>query len=99
MWIKAKDPATGRIYDIYNPNELVGDQRWMDNIPDMILQYIQFKKDTLAAIGVHDPEITVEAYASLNGRNPQPFIDKTVDLANYKYKFLRHADWIVPLKD
>lgn len=48
--------------------------------PDMLLQYVHFKRDELRAAGA-DPEIRVEWYCSLNGAPERLLIDPAVDLA------------------
>jgi vitamin K-dependent gamma-carboxylase len=66
--------------------------------PYMIHQFVYFLKDEMAARGISDVEIRVEATAGLNGRAQQLLIDPTVDLAAEPLRgFGWQDDWIIPL--
>ncbi|HXK84814.1 MAG TPA: HTTM domain-containing protein, partial [Phycisphaerae bacterium] len=67
-------------------------------IPDMVLQLAHHVAAELREQGYPDIEIYVDAWVSLNGREPQLLIDPNVNLASKK-RSLRPADWILPLKD
>jgi vitamin K-dependent gamma-carboxylase len=43
-------------------------------------------------------EVRAETSVSLNGRDPQPFVDPTVDLSARSAWWWGHADWILPLE-
>jgi hypothetical protein len=66
--------------------------------PDMILQFAHHMARGLAQAGRKQFEVRAYATGSLNGREPQLFIDPTVDLAS-QARTLRHVEWIVPLSD
>ncbi len=90
------NPHTGQTQDFTRPGTLTIRQSWLDNMPDMLLQYVHYLRDELKSIGVHQPIITVEAEASFNGRPFQPYIDSRVNLAEVNYPLFSSADWIVP---
>ncbi len=99
MRIIATDPKTGKSFYVPFQNHVTNQQQWLDNMPDMLLQYVHYLKKDLVKIGIPDPIIKVEAQASLNGRAYQPFIDSTVDLTKVQYPLFSHAHWIVPLRE
>ena len=41
----------------------------------------------------------VEAFASLNGRDDQLFLDPDFDLTSQAYPWWGHAEWILPLDE
>lgn len=43
-------------------------------------------------------EVRAETMVSLNGREPQPFVDPDVDLASVTYHSHRPNDWVLPLE-
>jgi vitamin K-dependent gamma-carboxylase len=48
----------------------------------------------------HDgAEVRVETSVSLNGRQPAPIVDPSVDLAAVSLPWFGHADWILPLDE
>jgi len=98
MKIIATDPATGKSSQIPFEHELSSYQVWLDNVPDMLVQYTHYVRDELIKMGIKDPVITVEAAASLNGRPYQTFIDPTVNFAKIEYPPFSHARWILPLE-
>ncbi|MCC5952793.1 MAG: HTTM domain-containing protein [Acidimicrobiia bacterium] len=49
---------------------------------------------------LHDgAEVRVETSVSLNGREPQPFVDPTVDLSQESMLWFGNAPWILPLEE
>jgi hypothetical protein len=82
MTITATDPATGRQWQIDPGEDLRNRQlRKLETFPDILLQYVHYKRDELRAQGVRDPVITVDWRCELNGAPPAPLVDSTVNLA------------------
>ncbi|BDD00863.1 type I deoxyribonuclease HsdR (plasmid) [Persicobacter psychrovividus] len=65
--------------------------------PDMILEFAHFLGEVYRKKGVREPVVTVEAYASLNGRRSRLLIDPQVNLMETK-DLLWGNDWILPLE-
>lgn len=63
--------------------------------PDMIWQFAQRLKKIYAEKGM-----AVKVYANtnvrVNGKEPLPLIDPTVDLGSVKWHALKHSDWLLP---
>jgi vitamin K-dependent gamma-carboxylase len=97
--ITVTDPATGKSFEVYPYNVLTAPQAWMDNVPDMLIQYAHYLKKDLENAGLANPVIRAEAYAKLNDRPRQRYIDGQVNLAEINYPLFSHAQWIVPLKE
>ena len=62
----------------------------------MCLQFAHFVSDKLKKEGRGEYEIRVEAYASLNGREPERLVDPNVNLAK-ESRSLSHWPWIRPM--
>ncbi|MDX1520234.1 MAG: HTTM domain-containing protein [Anaerolineae bacterium] len=94
------DPATNEVWQI-DASQVVSDRQYgkMATRPDMILQFAHYMRDQFQATGeIENPIIQVEAWASLNGRPFQRFIDHTVDLAQQPApRIFGHYDWVLPL--
>jgi len=71
----------------------------METQPDMMLQYAHILQREYRRQGIHDPEITVQSYVSLNGSGSRLYIDSTVNLANEKESWFGHKTWILPFTD
>ncbi len=80
-------------------NFLTYEQRWIDNLPDCLLDFVHLIRDDLESHGFKKPKIHIKAEASLNERPYQPFIDETVNLAHVEYPLFSHAEWIVPFRE
>ena len=95
MTVTVTDPATGRQWRI-DPADDLGDRqlRKLYTFPDMVLQYAHFKRDELRAQGIRDPIINVDWRCSLNGAEPRPLIDPTVNLAT-EQESVWPARWIL----
>ena len=82
-------------------SRVISDRQYgkMATRPDMILQFAHYMRDQFQATGeIENPIIQVEAWASLNGRPYQRFIDHTVDLAQQPApRVFGHYDWVLPL--
>jgi vitamin K-dependent gamma-carboxylase len=95
MTITATDPATGRRWTIDPADDLRERQlQKLHTFPDILLQYVHYKRDELRAQGIRDPVITVDWHCSLNGAPPQPLIDPTINLAAEQAS-IWPARWIV----
>lgn len=92
------NPATGQSFEVPYQNLLTPQQTWMDNIPDLLLQYVHTLKKDLQKEGMANPVIRVEGYAQFNDRPRQRYIDGSVNLAEVEYPLFSHAEWIVPLQ-
>jgi len=95
----AVDPQTGDRQRIVPQEyglslEQAGD---MAGKPDMILQFSHHVAEELREQGREDVEIRARVRASLNGREPQRFIDPRADLSEQPHA-LAPAGWIRPLK-
>ncbi|MCI0507276.1 MAG: HTTM domain-containing protein [Gammaproteobacteria bacterium] len=94
------DPASGQRWYIKPELYLTKTQtRKMAIRPDMILQFAHYleamwKKE----YGLDNVEIRVNNYVSLNGREPAPLVNPSVDLTKIEPD-LRHANWILPLQE
>ncbi len=84
MSIVAYLPSTDTRFAI-DPREDLTDRqlRKVFTFPDMLLQYVHFKRDELRAAGA-DPVITVEWHCSLNGQPARLLVDPNADLAKYE---------------
>ena len=71
----------------------------MPTQPDMILQFAYYLQDKWKQqYGLRDVEIRVNNYVSLNGREPAPMVNPSLDLTIIP-RNLQHADWILPLHE
>lgn len=94
------DPATNRIWQIDPTGTITLRQLGkMSTRPDMILQFAHHIRDQFRASGqIKEPIIRADAWASLNGRPLQQFIDPTVDLAKEPATIFGHYSWVLPLQ-
>lgn len=90
--------ADGREADsIVTTDEITNRQtRAMLGKPDMLLQFTKYLKRRFAEQGDGEVRIFARVNASLNGRRPQPLVDRNADLASIP-RTLGHGQWIVPL--
>ena len=73
--------------------------RKMPTQPDMILQFAHFLEDKWQQdYGLDKVEIRVNNYVSLNGREPVPLVNPSIDLTTIE-RNLCPADWILPLHE
>jgi len=94
------DPESRQTWYV-NPEKYLTDKqiRKMPSQPDMILQFAHFLESVwIREQGVKNVEIRVNNYVSLNGREPAPMVNPSVDLTKVK-RSLRKADWILPLHE
>ena len=94
--LHVREPSTGRTWDVVPTSYLTRYQtKMMSTQPDHILQLAHVVAADFRARGVRDPEVRVDAFASLNGRPRQRLIDPTVDLAR-ETDGLGPRSWILP---
>lgn len=93
--LHVREPGTGRRWDVRPREYLTPYQtKMMSSQPDMILELAHVVARDYRARGVRDPVVTVDAFASLNGRPRARLIDPEVDLAHTNAG-LGHASWIL----
>ncbi len=91
-------PSDGRL-QIELEDYLTREQiRQMSTKPYMLVQFAHHLRDVFDNAGYEDIEIRAEINAGLNGRDPQPLIDPTVDLSAQPQVTIWHSDWILPLE-
>ena len=94
--ITAKDPASGREWEINPADDLRYRQmRKLGTFPDIMLQYAHYTRDRLVQEGITSPEIRVHWMCALNGRQPALLVDPTIDLGKVERTW-RHATWVTP---
>jgi len=64
--------------------------------PDFIWQFAQYLKKEYAEKGIPISVYAVNSKVSVNGRPSRAFIDPGVDLANTKWDYFWHNEWILP---
>lgn len=92
------DPATNKTTTV-NPKTILTRRQTRKTLtrPDMILQFAHYLRDNWAVKhGINNPVVTVDAFASLNGRNTARLIHAAKNLAVVE-RNLAHADWILSL--
>lgn len=96
---KVKDKTAG-IECIYNLKNLLLKYQInkMADKPDMIWQTAQLIKKEYAAKG-HEVEVYVTAKVSVNKREAKLLIDPKADLANTKWDYIAHNEWILLYDD
>jgi len=91
------DPDTGKTWTVNPRRRLSATQvSKMSSRPDMILQFAHFLAMEQRDKGRSRIEVRAEVMVSLNGREPAPLVDPTVDLAA-QARTLAHVSWILPL--
>ena len=88
-------PASNTRFVIDPAEDLTERQlRKLNTFPDMLLQYVHFKRDELRASTGAEPVITVDWICSLNGQKARRLVDTNVDLAKEEPSLLP-ARWIL----
>lgn len=64
--------------------------------PDFIWQFAQHLKKEYAEKGIAISVYALNSKVSINGRPSRAFIDPKVDLANVKWDYFWHNEWILP---
>lgn len=90
------EPSTGKRW-VASPGAYLTryQAKMMSASPDMILQFAHLVAADFRARGVRDPEVRIDALASLNGRRRARLVDPTVDLARETDGLLPRR-WILP---
>ena len=90
-----KDSRTGREGVVDNAEFLRPHQeKQMAMQPDMILQFAHFLQKYYTRQGLHNPQVRVEAYVTLNAQPSRLLIDPKVDLTKIKDSW-QPKDWIL----
>jgi vitamin K-dependent gamma-carboxylase len=90
------EPSTGRRWVVAPGAYFTRYQtKMMSTQPDMILHFAHLAAADFRARGVRDPEVRIDAVASLNGRRRARLVDPTVDLAGEADGLLPRR-WILP---
>ena len=90
------EPSTGKRWVVSPGAYLTRYQsKMMSSQPDMILHFAHLVAADFRARGVRDPEVRVDAVASLNGRRRARLVDEAVDLAR-EPDGLSPKRWILP---
>ncbi|MDO6817775.1 HTTM domain-containing protein [Zobellia sp. 1_MG-2023] len=71
-------------------------QKRIAGYPDFIWQFAQRLKKEYAKKGEHIEVYAQNSKVSVNGKPYRPFIDPKVDLANTKWNYFWHNEWIFP---
>lgn len=91
-----KEPATGRVFEVNNPDFLTAQQeKMMSTQPDMIIRYAHYLKKVYQERRIHNPEVYAEGFVALNGERSKPFINPKVNLAAQELSW-RHVNYILP---
>lgn len=90
-------PASGQVWTI-KPEDYLERHQWTKVItkPDLLIQFSHFLAEQKRREGYENVEVRARVMASLNGREPQLFIDPNVDLAKEQVSLLP-VRWIMPL--
>ena len=95
-----RDGREGKKFQVNNAIFLTPYQeRMVETQPDMILQYAKILADNYRDEGMHDPQVTVESYVSLNGSGSRLFIDSSVNLVQERESWFGEKKWILPYKN
>ncbi len=92
---KVVDPSSSQTW-IINPVEKLSPMYayWLAISPDMMWQYAQRLKNDFAQHGHQNVQVYAAGWVRLNGRDPKPLVDSTVNLAAVKWEPFRHSSWI-----
>ena len=69
-------------------------EKMMATQPDMILQYAHYLEGVYELQGFKNPQVSTEAYVTLNGRRSKQFIDEQVDLTEIEDSW-KHKSWVL----
>jgi hypothetical protein len=91
-----REKSTGKEIEVSNSDYLTPMQeKMMATQPDMLINYAHFLKEEFKTKGIHDPEIVVESYVTLNGKASRLIVNKTTDLSLEEDNF-KPKKWIIP---
>src|SRR5699024_9375481 len=92
---KIKDKKTGKEITVNKKDYLTPKQITATATkPDIILQFSQYLKKEYAKKG-QEIEIYVKAYVRVNGHDAKLLIDPKVDMAQVKWNYFGHNNWIL----
>ncbi len=96
---EVREPLSGRAWWI-SPNDYLTPRqaKMMATRPDMMQQLARTIADDFRQKGMREVGVHAAAYASLNGRPSQRFIDFEVDLAQTRQDFWG-TPWVLPLRE
>jgi len=96
---KVVDPENEQRFYVDNTEFLTRFQeKQMSTQPDFILEYAHYLEDHYKQLGIQNPEIYVDSYVALNGRQSRRYIDPKVDLTEIRPS-LKHRTWLLPFDD
>jgi hypothetical protein len=92
-------PPTGQTWEV-DPTEYLTNMQLsqMQTQPDMILQFSHYLAGLWEEDGYDGVEVRANSSISLNGRDPHPIVDPTVNLAAESLSPL-NADWITSIEE
>jgi hypothetical protein len=93
------DPSTGNSWTV-DPRPLLTRRQYskMTDRPHLIHQFARHLSTLATEEGKPPVEVRASSMVSLNGREMQPMIDSTVNLAAQPERFVLPHTWIVPLE-
>lgn len=96
---KIVNPENGQSFYVDNTQFLTRFQeKQMSTQPDFILEYAHYLEDHYRQQGIQDPEIYVDSYVALNGRQSRRYINPEIDLTEIQPS-LKHRTWVLPFDD
>ncbi|MEX0681143.1 MAG: HTTM domain-containing protein [Balneolales bacterium] len=96
---KVVDPENGQRFYVDNTLFLTRFQeKQMSTQPDFILEYAHILEGYYQQQGIKDPEIYVDSYVALNGRQSRRYVNPEVDLTKIRFS-LKHRTWLLPFDD
>lgn len=103
MLMEKAGTAQFRVVDVDNNQQVLVDnsqhltvfqEKQMSTQPDFILEYAHYLKNYYEQKGIHNPEVYVDSFVTLNGRMSRRFVDASIDLAKVA-RSLEHKEWIL----
>jgi len=73
-------------------------EKQMSSQPDFILEYAHFLENHYRQQGIQNPEVYVDSYVALNGRQSRPYVNPDIDLTEIEPS-LKHRTWLLPFND
>lgn len=96
---KIVNPENGQSFYVDNTQFLTRFQeKQMSTQPDFILEYAHYLEDHYRQQGIQDPEIYVDSYVALNGRQSRRYVNPEIDLTEIQPS-LKHRAWVLPFDD
>lgn len=93
------DADSGKSWEVANWEYLTPVQeKMMATQPDMLLQFAHHLKEEYEEQGIHNVQITADAFVTLNGERSRRFIDPAVDLTQIKRGYAT-KNWILPFEE